>query len=239
MMDLPLFIEHAQACAPAIEAVTLAKIAKQESALRPWALSVNYPNGTARKLGEPGGYARLQKQPSSKDQALRWAKRLIEQGHTVSFGLMQISSQNLARLGYTLEQAYEPCTNIKIAGTLLSQKLASAKTLAPDNPLPVALSLYNSGDMRMGFANGYVSGVLGQVVKPDSLRVDSAGASVGKIALEAATPSPVRTEAAAPVKGATASRAIAVRSSLPRAEPVQDSRLAALAAPTRIEWVKP
>ena len=61
MMDLPLFIEHAQACAPAIEAVTLAKIAKQESALRPWALSVNYPNGTARKLGEPGGYARLQK----------------------------------------------------------------------------------------------------------------------------------------------------------------------------------
>ena len=177
-----------------------AKIAKQESALRPWALSVNYPNGTARKLGEPGGYARLQKQPSSKDQALRWAKRLIEQGQTVSFGLMQISSQNLARLGYTLEQAYEPCTNIKIAGTLLSQKLASAKTLAPDNPLPVALSLYNSGDMRMGFANGYVSGVLGQVVKPDSLRVDSAGANVGKIALEAATPSPVRTEAAAPVK---------------------------------------
>ena len=241
MMDLPLFIEHAQACAPAIEAVTLAKIAKQESALRPWALSVNYPNGTARKLGEPGGYARLQKQPSSKDQALRWAKRLIEQGHTVSFGLMQISSQNLARLGYTLEQAYEPCTNIKIAGMLLQQKLASAKTLAPGNPLPVALSLYNSGDLRMGFSNGYVSGVLGQVVKPITLQVKPTGASTGKITTSfvAAMPSPIGAGTTVPDQRDTTSRATAVRATLPRAALVHDSRLAALAAPTRIEWVKP
>lgn len=163
-MDLPQFIEHAALCGPQVEAVTLAKIAKQESALKPWALSVNYPLGTARKLGEPGGYARLAQQPKTKDQAVRWAARLVEQGHTVSFGVMQISSQNLARLGYTLEQAYEPCINIKIAAALLSEKLGRARQLAPHDPLPIALSLYNSGDPSLGFGNGYVSGVLGQSV---------------------------------------------------------------------------
>lgn len=213
-MDLPLFIEHASACAPQIEAVTLAKIAKQESALRPWALSVNYPVGTARKLGEPGGYARLDKQPRTKAQAVHWATRLVEQGHTVSFGLMQISSQNLARLGYTLEQAFEPCTNIQIAGALLSEKLARARQLAPDDPLPTALSLYNSGDRWMGFNNGYVSGVLNQPV------IYSAG----------------RGQPRAPV-------AAAAQPALPRVAPLgslqSPNYRAALVAPTRVLWAKP
>ena len=230
-MDLPVFIEHAQVCAPAVEAVTLAKIAKQESALRPWALSVNYPNGTARKLGEPGGYARLQRQPTSKHQAIRWANRLIEQGHTVSFGLMQISSQNLARLGYTLEQAYEPCTNIKIAGTLLAQKMASAKSFAPHDPLPTALSLYNSGDPRMGFTNGYVAGVLNQKVKLDATAKGKQGGG-----------QPVH-------RAETIPAAAVVNTSLPgRIRPTQTqppkradvgAHQAALAAPTRIVWQKP
>lgn len=231
-MDLPVFIDHAQVCAPAVEAVTLAKIAKQESALRPWALSVNYPNGTARKLGEPGGYARLKQQPTSKPQAIRWANRLIEQGHTVSFGLMQISSQNLARLGYTLEQAYEPCTNIKIAGKLLAQKMASAKVIAPENPLPVALSLYNSGDVRMGFSNGYVSGVLNQKVH---VPTGATRAAAGKVVDTSAPPALIPVTARpADVRAAPVRRAAA-----PGSSQASDGRHAALAAPTRIPWEKP
>lgn len=225
-MDLPLFIEHASACGPQIEAVTLAKIAKQESALRPWALSVNYPLGTARKLGEPGGYARLATQPQSKAQAVRWAARLVEQGHTVSFGLMQVSSQNLSRLGYTLEQAYDPCANIKIAALLLAEKLERARKLAPNDPLPTALSIYNSGDAWTGFANGYVSGVLGQTVAtmPVSVRFPTVPSLPVIADSEVAEKS---------FRGAPTSRRVGVR-----AVPGPNYR-AALAAPTSIVWNKP
>lgn len=225
-MDLPLFIEHASACGPQIEAVTLAKIAKQESALRPWALSVNYPLGTARKLGEPGGYARLAAQPQSKAQAVRWAARLIEQGHTVSFGLMQVSSQNLSRLGYTLEQAFEPCTNIKIAASLLAEKLERAKKVTPGDPLPTALSFYNAGDAWTGFANGYVSGVLSQAVAktPVSMRLPAAPSLLAPADSKAADKS---------ANGAPASKPVVVRAAS------APGYRAALSAPTRIVWNKP
>lgn len=221
-MDLSLFIEHANACGPQIEAVTLAKIAKQESALRPWALSVNYPLGTARKLGVPGGYARLAQQPQTKAQAVRWAARLVEQGHTVSFGLMQVSSQNLARLGYTLEQAYEPCTNIKIAATLLADKLQLAKKVTPNDPWPTALSFYNAGDARTGFSNGYVAGVMNQPV----------AAMPARGAVMPSAPEPrVTTQ-----DSAVAPTPKSVRT--PAVEAVPAYR-AAMTAPTRINWKKP
>lgn len=154
------FIVHVEQCAPAAHAETLLRIARQESALKPWALSVNYPKGTAAKLGQPGGYAHLQKQPTSKEQAVRWAEKLVQQGHTVSLGLMQVSSQNLAAHGYTIEQAFDLCTNINLGAVILADAMKRAQ--GSDDPLSAALSIYNSGDTRTGIANGYAAGVQGQ-----------------------------------------------------------------------------
>ena len=158
-----LFIQHAAACAPAAHHPTLVQIARQESALRPWALSINYPKGTAKALGRPGATARLQSQPESKAQAVQWARALIGQGYTVSMGLMQVSSQNLSAFGYSVEDAFEPCNNIKMGASIYNS--ARQQAVNADDPDAAALSIYNSGNATMGIANGYAQGVMAQPVE--------------------------------------------------------------------------
>ncbi len=161
-LDLATFDDYARRCAPTVSVATIRSIAKTESALRPHALSVNYPKRTARNAGVPGGYAALARQPRNQSEAVSWARQLVAQGHTVSIGLVQVSSENLAKLGHTLEQAFDPCTNLALGARLLGEKYQRA--VAANGPgqaaLVEAISRYNSGSPTIGFANGYVSTVL-------------------------------------------------------------------------------
>lgn len=104
-------------------------------------------------------------------------RRYIAQGYTVDVGLAQINSANFARLGVSVEQAFDPCTNLHLASLLLQEGygLASRHYSGLD-AISAAYSLYNTGTLTRGFRNGYVG------------RVWSAASGMGTI--QAAPPNP-------------------------------------------------
>jgi len=104
-------------------------------------------------------------------------RRYMAQGYTVDVGLAQINSANFARLGVSIEQAFDPCTNLRLASSLLQEGygLASRHYSGLD-AISATYSLYNTGTLTRGFRNGYVG------------RVWSAASGMGTI--QAAPPIP-------------------------------------------------
>jgi type IV secretion system protein VirB1 len=142
------FLALALACAPSVHPSTLEAIARVESSMNPLAIHVNG--------------ARLARQPRDKLEAIAWASWLIDRGHSVDLGLMQINSRNLAALGLTATTAFEPCDNLRAAAKHLvddfDRARAAQKTEA--HALGIALSRFNTGNPTRGFENGYVDRVL-------------------------------------------------------------------------------
>ena len=89
------------------------------------------------------------------------AHRLIRQGYNIDLGLGQINSANLGWLGLSVEDAFEPCRNLAAAARVLATNYQAVARFAPspDHAIATALSLYNTGDRRRGFRNGYVARV--------------------------------------------------------------------------------
>ena len=104
-------------------------------------------------------------------------RRYMAQGYTVDVGLAQVNSANFARLGVSVEQAFDPCTNLRLASSLLQEGygLASRHYSGLD-AISATYSLYNTGTLTRGFRNGYVG------------RVWSAASGMGTI--QAAPPIP-------------------------------------------------
>ncbi|MDI2113874.1 lytic transglycosylase domain-containing protein [Commensalibacter nepenthis] len=131
------------ACAMYIAPATLDAIITVESNGNPLAIHVN--NGNS---------------PIVKDQkeAVRVTKKLIAQGYSVDIGLMQINSKNLPRIGMSVEEVFDPCTNIKAGAMILSANYSNALKITSNQQeaLKIALSLYNTGTTYRGFSNGYV-----------------------------------------------------------------------------------
>lgn len=96
---------------------------------------------------------------TSAQQAAQVAHDAIRQGYNVDLGLMQVNSRNLANLGYTVEQMFDRCTNIRAGGRILSENYTRAVRQygAGQNALLAALSAYNTGNFQRGFRNGYIS----------------------------------------------------------------------------------
>ncbi|WP_017162355.1 lytic transglycosylase domain-containing protein, partial [Xanthomonas phaseoli] len=97
--------------------------------------------------------------PSDAADAAKLARQMIAKGYSVDLGLMQVNSRNLGWLGYTVEEMFEPCKNIRAGAEVLRRAYYQAiRTHGEGQPaLRVALSLYNTGDMQRGFRNGYVA----------------------------------------------------------------------------------
>ena len=146
MMDFATLIES---CAPWVAHATLAALVGTESAYQPWAIGIN------------GGHT-LTRQPRTQDEAVASAKTLIARGYNIDLGLGQLNSATLARIGLPVEQAFDPCTNIAVAATLLATHYDTARTRGMEEQaaLHAALSAYNTGSMTRGFTNGYVQRVL-------------------------------------------------------------------------------
>lgn len=142
---LPL-IALAQACAPFVPPPTMLEVVRVESGGQPLALNVN---------GLPPGQ---QPHPRSLPEAVQAAAYHIAQGRDVDVGLVQINSRNLPALGYSLVQAFDPCSNLRGGAVILTANyLGAVRKYGPGLlSLQVALSLYNTGDYERGFANGYV-----------------------------------------------------------------------------------
>ena len=86
--------------------------------------------------------------PETLQQALRLSTHLIDSGHHLDLGLMQINYEAWLRpTAFPIERALDPCTNITLGTTILSadytQALIRSTTL--NEALLHSLSLYNSG----------------------------------------------------------------------------------------------
>ena len=137
------FGQLALRCGASVAPSTLASLARTESAFQP--LTIN--DNTTRTSGVP----------ATRDVAIQIASKLLEAGHSVDIGLMQINSRNFASLGLTLETAFDPCKSIAAAAAILAGAYAGGDThVAQQSALRVAISKYNTGDAQRGFTNGYV-----------------------------------------------------------------------------------
>jgi len=139
------------ACAPNVSADTLLTIARHESGLNEYAVHVNAPTDEF-----------LYKIPKDRDSALTVARAAMQQGYSVDVGLMQVNSQHFDRFGVSIADVFEPCTNVRMGATVLTENYIEAVRVygQTDQALLAALSAYNTGDFSRGLENGYVAKLL-------------------------------------------------------------------------------
>ncbi|UYZ77106.1 lytic transglycosylase domain-containing protein (plasmid) [Moraxella bovis] len=145
MLDMALVT----ACSPQMHPAIVNAIAKTESGFNPFAIGVNK------------GAGRLTKQPTSYNQAVSTAKALLARGANIDMGLGQINSANLGWLKLSVEQVFDPCTNLKAMQTVYNTCYANAGSTGKGTRMQRAWSCYNTGNSRNGFSNGYVNKVTG------------------------------------------------------------------------------
>lgn len=133
-------------CAPDIAPQTLTEVIRVESRGNPLAININGP-------------IKLPRPPLDAADAVALVRPVIAAGYSVDLGLMQVNSRNLPQLGVTLEQMFDPCTNLRAGAAILAANYAeAARRQGPGQPaLLAALSAYNTGDFARGFRNGYVA----------------------------------------------------------------------------------
>jgi len=134
----------AELCAPNVAPDTLRRIASVESSFNPYA------------IGVVGG--RLARQPRSKAEALATADMLAANGYDYSVGVVQVNQKNFVRFGITPEQAFDPCTNLRIGSQIFEDCLKRAG--GSPSEFGDALSCYYSGNFSTGYSRGYVARVL-------------------------------------------------------------------------------
>ena len=165
----------AQQCAPEVATEAVVPLVVTESGGDD--LSINVNRGPRVRAGTVAEGAAL-------------VRRYMAAGYTVDVGLAQVNSANFARLGVTVEQAFEPCTNLRLASSMLQEGygLASRHYSGLD-AISATYSLYNTGTLTRGFRNGYVG------------RVWSAASGMGSIAVPPPIPaSPSAVATAVPAK---------------------------------------
>lgn len=142
-------VEMVQACAPGVAPGTIQRVIWIESRNNPLAIGVNR--------------GRLPRKPRDAADAAALARAAIQQGYSVDLGLMQVNSNNLAKLGYSVEDMFEPCKNLAAGARVLTEFFLNAKPRFSDEQaaLRAALSAYNTGSYSRGFSNGYVAQYVG------------------------------------------------------------------------------
>jgi type IV secretion system protein VirB1 len=139
------------ACALNVHPATLERIIGVESGGNPYALHIDHYDGP-----QPGNI-------DNAEVAAMLAKFYIAAGFNVDIGEMQVNSRNLGALGYSVEDALDPCKNIAAGGIILSSFYTSAVQQYGEGQraLQAAISAYNTGSFWKGFENGYVARVAG------------------------------------------------------------------------------
>lgn len=172
-------------CAPAIHPNTMLKILKHESGLQPYIIGVNERPRAVFNFQTP-------------EEAAQKARELIAQGKSIDMGLGQINSVNLPGLKLTPEQVFDPCTNIKASALILAEAYERTREKYPDQAIALdqALSIYNTGRVDRGIANGYVEKVRGvRYVVP---ALDAGANDVAPAAAVAAVVQPAQQEGQPP-----------------------------------------
>jgi type IV secretion system protein VirB1 len=143
--EVAAIVALAQQCAPEVATEAVVPLVVTESGGDPLRINVN-----------KGPRVRA----SSASQGAAIVRRYMAAGYTVDVGLAQINSANFARLGVNPEEAFEPCTNLRLASKVLQEgfELASRHYTGLD-AISATYSVYNTGTLRRGFRNGYVNRV--------------------------------------------------------------------------------
>jgi type IV secretion system protein VirB1 len=134
-------------CAPDVDQLTMQAIVQVESRAQPWTINVN------------GGY-RLVRQPRNQAEATATARHLVRLGYSIDAGHGQINSTNWKWLGLSADNAFDRCTNLRAAQTILVDCFKRAPARQAQRALRQALSCFNTGNFTAGFANGYVTRIL-------------------------------------------------------------------------------
>lgn len=132
----------AQQCAPEIATEAVVPLVVTESGGDDLAININKgPRVRAASIADGAALVR----------------RYMAAGYTVDVGLAQVNSANFARLGVSIEQAFDPCTNLRLASSMLGAgyDLAIQHYTGLD-AISATYSLYNTGTLTRGFRNGYV-----------------------------------------------------------------------------------
>jgi len=134
-------------CAPHVHPTTASALIAVESSGNPLA------------IGVVGGT--LVRQPANRSEAIATAHALHAKGWSFSVGLGQINLGNLARLGLTIESAFDPCTNLAAMQVVLGECFEASRSHRSDaQRLRDALSCYYSGNFSTGYRHGYVRKVV-------------------------------------------------------------------------------
>lgn len=130
---------------PKVSSRTLWEIIKVESNFNELAININTPG---MKIPKDRSLA----------ESVEAAKSLIAAGASIDLGLMQINSKNLAKFNLSVEDAFDPCRNIRVGSQILKDNYdRAADSLGSGQAaLKAALSAYNTGNFHSGFSNGYV-----------------------------------------------------------------------------------
>lgn len=134
---------YIQQCLPSTHWEIMREIVKRESRNEPYAIGVNAKGYKSRY-------------PQTKSEAELELQTLMDKGLNLDVGLAQINSQHFkkgrefAKRGFNVNDALDPCTNLKMGAFIFSQNYRRYKSV------PKALSAYNTGSPTKGFKNGYV-----------------------------------------------------------------------------------
>lgn len=142
-------------CAPQVNPNTILAIVATEAAAHALGgyneYSININDKSQRRF----------RQPKTIAEAVKITRQSIKNGQSVDIGLMQVNTQHLEKYKVTATQLFDPCTNIRVGGAILTDYyLKTKKSKRLQNRLFVAFSLYNTGNSLRGFKNGYVSKVV-------------------------------------------------------------------------------
>jgi type IV secretion system protein VirB1 len=147
-LDLATVLALVQACAPSVAPATLLSVAQVESGFDPLAIGVN-------------GRRPVRLSPPTRTAAIATAQEMIARGVNADLGLAQLNVRNLAWLGLSVADAFDPCSNLAASARVLAAgyNRASPHTDDEQAALRSALSYYNTGDPQRGLRNGYVAKV--------------------------------------------------------------------------------
>lgn len=133
------FLALAQQCAPTVAPQTMASVVTVESLANPYG------------IGVVDGY--LVRQPANREEAVATAQALADAGWNFSLGAAQVNRYNLPKYNVTYDQAFDPCTSLRVGSKILEDCYVRASKTRPDPQvaLQAAISCYYSGNFSRGF----------------------------------------------------------------------------------------
>lgn len=170
-----------QECTNGVHPQIMHGIIRQESSFNPYAIGV--VNG------------RLSRQPTTHSEAIATVKMLQRNGMNYSMGLAQVNKQHMGRFGFTAENIFEPCANVKAGATIFNQCHIAAKQRFGNTPhaIGAALSCYYSGNFTTGFKRyGTDKAPYVDSVRANMLTYNNRPAKIGTPALQRAAMTTIR-----------------------------------------------